>query len=118
MLFRSAKEWKEELSKITVPYGTTYRTEKKRLTVVGEIQFGNWALLEHDIQRLINATEQGISIDYYIYITATGNLAEKLSDGIVNYEKTSEFLEKNGKLLKVPMWLIGLDINQKEDETS
>ena len=71
-----AKEWKEELSKITVPYGTTYRTEKKRLTVVGEIQFGNWALLEHDIQRLINATEQGISIDYYIYITATGNLAE------------------------------------------
>jgi len=113
-----AKEWKEELSKITVPYGTTYRTEKKRLTVVGEIQFGNWALLEHDIQRLINATEQGISIDYYIYITATGNLAEKLSDGIVNYEKTSEFLEKNGKLLKVPMWLIGLDINQKEDETS
>ena len=103
--------------KITVPYGTTYKTERK-INCRRGIQFGNWALLEHDIQRLINATEQGISIDYYIYITATGNLAEKLSDGIVNYEKTSEFLEKNGKLLKVPMWLIGLDINQKEDETS
>ena len=80
----TSKEWKKELSKINTPYGEDCKTEKQRLTVVGEIQFGNWAMIEHDIQRLMDAEEQDVSIDYYIYITATGNLAQKLSDGIVN----------------------------------
>ena len=106
----TSKEWKKELSKINTPYGEDCKTEKQRLTVVGEIQFGNWAMIEHDIQRLMDAEEQDVSIDYYIYITATGNLAQKLSDGIVNYEKAASFFE-NHKLVKVPVWLIGLDLS-------
>lgn len=88
---KTSKEWKKELSKINTPYGEDCKTEKQRLTVVGEIQFGNWAMIVHDIQRLMDAEEQDVSIDYYIYITATGNLAQKLSDGIVNYEKLASF---------------------------
>ena len=37
----TSKEWKKELSKINTPYGEDCKTEKQRLTVVGEIQFGN-----------------------------------------------------------------------------
>lgn len=106
------KEWKQILSKMDTESGFNTNTEKKSFTVVGEIQFGNWALGEHDLFRLINSSIKS-SIDFYIYIAPTGNLTSKLSDGIVTYDKIIEAIVENSQLLSIPMWIIGLDLSQE-----
>lgn len=103
------KDWKSILSTFTTPPGQNAIAQKNSFTVVGEIQFGNWALGEHDLLRLINSSAKN-SIDFYIYITPTGTLASKLSDGIVTYNKIIQAISENAQLLSIPMWIIGLDI--------
>ncbi len=49
-------------------------------------------------------------IDLLIYITATGNINEYLSDGIVDFEMVSDILDQYSSILKVPIWLIGIDL--------
>ena len=80
-------------------------------TIVGEIQFGNWAMIYKDMFRLIRAkSSPGVSL--YIYITDTGELKEKLSDQIVNFKKArDEFLEFID-VIETPILLIGLDIER------
>lgn len=102
-------EWSSILSKIGGTPGENIIARKKSLTVVGELQFGNWALAKHDLLRLSNSFAEN-SIDYYVYITATGSLASKLSQGIVTYDKIVEAVQENIHILPVPMWIIGLDI--------
>lgn len=82
---------------------------KNYYTVVGEIQFGNWALVRHDLIRLLNSERDG-EIDFYIYITSTGTLESKLSEGTVTYDSVMEFLNENLRLIHTPMWIIGLDV--------
>lgn len=103
------KDWKTILSSITAIPGQNSIAKKPSFTVVGEIQFGNWALGEHDLLRLINLSVKN-SIDFYIYITPTGNLATKVSDGVVTYDKILQAISENSQLLSIPMWIIGLDI--------
>ena len=103
------KDWKTLLSTITTPPGQNTIAPKTSFTVVGEIQFGNWALGEHDLLRLINSSVKN-SIDFYIYITPTGTLATKVSDGVVTYDKIIQAITENSQLLSIPMWIIGLDI--------
>ena len=83
--------------------------EKRRLTVVGELQFGNWALVKHDLLRLLNCADE-VGIDYYIYIAATGRLLRMLSQGVVDFDRATEAVVENRRLLKTPMWVIGLDV--------
>lgn len=110
----TSKCWKEKISEIKGIVGEDYSiSSKKSLTLVGELQFGNWALGYYDLLRLINATET-VPIDYYIYVAATGKLEKCLSDGIVTYNKMLEIVKENQRIVKVPMWLIGIDI---DDET-
>ena len=78
------------------------------LTVVGELQFGNWALVNHDLLRLMNASNE-VTISLYIYITSTGDLTNKLSDNIVTFNKFKNTFEENKSIIKTPIWLIGLD---------
>ena len=100
--------WQWRIQRIGGVPGEPVHCDKTRLTVVGELQFGNWALVKHDLLRLLNASDT-VAIDYYIYITACGSLLAMLSDGVVSYQSTVEAIRENRRLLKIPMWIIGLD---------
>mgnify|MGYP000262373266 CR=1 FL=1 len=77
--------------------------------IVGEFQFGNWALAYRDFFKVLKANVQN-SIDCLIYIVPTGNLESMLSDGIVTFDKTTKILQEFTKVVSVPVWVIGLDI--------
>jgi len=77
--------------------------------IVGEIQFGNWALVYRDLFKVLKANVQN-SIDCLIYIVPTNDLELMLSDGIVTFDKTVKILEEFSKVISVPVWVIGLDI--------
>ena len=77
--------------------------------IVGEIQFGNWALAYRDFFKVLKANVQN-SIDCLVYIVPTGDLESMLSDGIVTYDKTVKILEEFAKVISVPVWVVGIDI--------
>jgi len=77
--------------------------------IVGEIQFGNWALAYRDFFKVLKADVQN-SIDCLVYVVPTGNLEYMLSDGIVTYDKTVKILKDFEKVISVPVWVIGLDM--------
>ncbi len=77
--------------------------------VVGEIQFGNWALVYRDFFKVLKANVQN-SIDCLVYVVPTGNLESLLSDGIVTYDKTVTILKDFEKVISVPVWVIGIDL--------
>lgn len=85
------------------------KSEKKEPLIVGEIQFGNWALAYRDFFKVLKADVQN-NIDCLIYIVPCGNLERYLSDGIVTYDKTVKIIEDFSKVINVPVWLIGIDI--------
>tara|TARA_B110000908_G_C10091409_1_gene374203 strand:+ start:45 stop:827 length:783 start_codon:yes stop_codon:yes gene_type:complete len=80
--------------------------------IVGEIQFGNWALAYRDFFKVLKANVQN-SVDCLVYIVPTGNLESMLSDGIVTFDKTKKILEDFSKVISVPVWVVGLDIKIK-----
>lgn len=77
--------------------------------IVGEIQFGNWALVYRDLFKVLKANVQN-SIDCLVYIVPTNDLEIMLSDGIVTFDKTVKILEEFSKVISVPVWVIGVDI--------
>jgi hypothetical protein len=77
--------------------------------IVGEIQFGNWALAYRDFFKVLKANVQN-SIDCLVYIVPTGELEKKLSDGIVTFDKTIKIIQDFEKVINVPVWLVGIDI--------
>jgi hypothetical protein len=80
--------------------------------IVGEIQFGNWALSYRDFFKVLKANVQN-SVDCLVYIVPTGNLESMLSDGIVTFDRIKKILTEFSKVITVPIWLIGLDIKIK-----
>ena len=84
-------------------------SEKDIPLILGEIQFGNWALSYRDFFKVLEANVQ-TSVDCLIYICPTGDLESMLSDGIVTFNKTKKILTEFAKVITVPIWLIGLDI--------
>lgn len=102
------KDWKKIVENIGGTPGENIIEQKQSFTIVGEIQFGNWALAEHDLFRLINSSMEN-SIDYYIYIAPTGTLAQKVSEGVVTYDKITKAVEENCQRFSTPTWIIGLD---------
>jgi hypothetical protein len=83
--------------------------EKKDPLIVGEIQFGNWALAYRDFFKVLKADVHN-NIDCLIYIVPCGDLERYLSDGIVTYDKTVKIIEAFAKVINVPVWLIGVDV--------
>ena len=77
--------------------------------ILGEIQFGNWALAYRDLFKILKANVQ-TSVDCLIYIVSTGELELMLSDGIVTFDKTKKIIEEFNKVVSVPIWLIGIDV--------
>ena len=106
----SKREWCKEIASLGGTLGKNINHHKNRYTIVDEIQFGNWALAEHDLLRLMGSAVDG-EIDYYIYITATGELEKKLSRGIVTFSKAVDLFKNNKRLFRTPVWVIGIDID-------
>lgn len=77
--------------------------------ILGEIQFGNWALAYRDLFKTLKANVQ-TNVDCLIYIVPAGRLCTKLSDGIVNFVLIKDILEEFSKVVTVPVWVLGLDI--------
>jgi len=77
-------------------------------TVLGEIQFGNWALAHRDIMKLLAAATE-TEIGLFVYIAADGRLAEMISQGTVSFEKTRDILQEYSSVVTVPTWLVGID---------
>lgn len=77
--------------------------------IIGEIQFGNWALAYRDFFKVLKANVQN-SIDCLVYVVPTGKLEAMLSDGIVTYDKSVKILEEFSKVISVPIWLVGIDL--------
>ena len=94
----------------SLPKGIDIEYPKTTPTIVGEIQFANWALVYYDLRKTIQM-EQFFDIDFLVYITAAGNLSRYISDGTVNFERTKEALEEFRNLVKFPVWLIGVDFD-------
>lgn len=102
----------EQLKKIDeIGKDIHFSEEERRHTplIVGEIQFGNWALAYRDFFKVLKANVQN-SVDCLVYIVPTGNLEKMLSDGIVTFDKTKKILDEFSKVISVPVWLIGLDV--------
>lgn len=90
--------------------GEDILTEKEAPTIIGELQFGNWALLYYDFFKAIHI-ERFMAIDALIYVVADGNLAGYISEGTVNFEKAKKAINQYKNLINVPIWLIGIDIH-------
>lgn len=78
--------------------------------IVGEIQFGNWALVYRDFFKVLKANVQN-NVDCLMYVVPTGKLESLLSDGIVTFEKTKKVIEEFEKVINVPVWLVGVDLD-------
>lgn len=108
------KEWKGKIEEIRVKVkmdNCDAEAEKVILTVVGELQFGNWALLYRDFFRLLEADDNP-GVDLYIYVTADDELSKLLSANTVSYGKADKFIGESLSLIKTPIWLIGLGIDR------
>lgn len=83
--------------------------------IVGEIQFGNWAMVYKDMFRLVAAINKNARINLYIYICADDNLSKYISEGTVKFEKAcNEFEENiNNHSINCPVVIIPLNIKIK-----
>jgi hypothetical protein len=89
-------------------FGIDLLAEKKSPIILGEIQFGNWALAYRDFFKVLKANVL-TNVDVLIYIVPDGKLQAHLSDGIVTFNNTLEIISEFAKVITVPIWLIGLD---------
>lgn len=65
-------------------YDFYYKIDKTH--IIGEIQFGNWALLYYDLFKIAQSMKRISGDILYIYIVATGSLRTYLSEGIVEID--------------------------------
>jgi hypothetical protein len=105
------KEFADKLiDRDNLGYNINYQKEiESSPLIVGEIQFGNWALAYRDFFKVLKANVQN-SIDCLVYVVPTGELEKKLSDGIVTFDKTLRIIQDFEKVINVPVWLVGIDI--------
>lgn len=89
--------------------GQDINFSKSKLTILGELQFGNWGLAYRDLFKLLQA-DTNSGVDLFVYVTAHNKLLSYASDNIVSYEYTIKILNEFSNLIKVPIWVIGLDI--------
>jgi hypothetical protein len=88
-------------------------------TVLGEIQFGNWALAYRDVGRILAVRQKFTDspVTLFVIITATGCLADLISEGTVNFDQSRRTLERVGPDLPVPTWLVGIDFDHGASST-
>lgn len=126
-IFQGDKVWETELNdrvdwkSIAEDLGLPAMSEKEGMdlptlkmspTIIGEIQFANWALAYYDMFKVLHLDNLA-GLDLFIYITATGDLNNYLSESNVNFTKVENILNKYSSILKVPIWLIGIDVKME-----
>lgn len=106
-------EWKGKINAIQskVAYNSDYAVDKEMLTVAGELQFGNWALIYRDLFRLLDA-DSDPGIDFYIYVAADEKLSGLLSANTVSYKQANDVISEYLSIIKTPIWLISLGIEE------
>lgn len=79
--------------------------------IIGEIQFGNWALLYYDLFKISQSMKRISGDILYIYIVAKGKLRTYLSEGIVEIlDSDSEFKTTfNSSKKKIEVIILRLD---------
>ena len=105
------KEWRGKIEAIQskTNYNEDYIVDKAILTVVGELQFGNWALIYRDLFRLLDA-DSDPGVDLYIYVAADDELSALLSANTVSFKKADAVISEYLSIIKTPIWLISLGI--------
>lgn len=93
----------------SIEQGVDINQPRQAPVILGEIQFGNWALLYYDFFKALSALDARV-LDLHIYICATGALQGLLSEGIVNFVDARDAMEQRANVLRFPIWLIGLDL--------
>ena len=90
--------------------------------IIGEIQFGNWAMVYKDMFRLVSAINKQAEIGLYIYIVAADNLKKLMSDGVVSlndaYRRFKENIENHNITKPVMIVPLDLDFNVNEYDFS
>lgn len=84
--------------------------------IIGEIQFGNWALVYYDFSKIMLTNlimkEKETKVSLFIYILATGKLTKRLSDGIVTITRTKKtfnsFFNAFERFLEFPIVVLKL----------
>lgn len=112
----SEEEWQDRLHQMesaTEP-NNDYHCDKTSLTIAGELQFGNWALLYRDLFRLLKAVDNP-GVDMYIYVAADDNLSSLLSKQTVSYSQAKRVIEEYNSIIKTPIWLIALGMETTEN---
>ena len=99
----------ENIDLCTDNKGQDVEIKKEIITVLGEIQFGNWGLVYRDLFKLLDA-DNNSGVDLFIYVTAHNSLLSAASDNIVSFDETNKILSEFSNLVKIPVWVIGLDI--------
>lgn len=80
--------------------------------IIGEIQFGNWAMVYKDMFRLVSAINKKAKIDLYVYVAADGNLKKLMSDGVVGFEDACKRFKENveNHNINKPVMILPLDV--------
>lgn len=108
--------WDEFLEKYKPSKDKDLQLDIAESSIVGEIQFGNWAMIYKDIFRLLRAKNSpGVEL-LYIYITDTGELNKLLSSQVVEYSKALKEFEENMDIIQTPILIIGLDIESYDKD--
>lgn len=107
--------WDEFLKKYKPSKDKDLQLDIAESSIVGEIQFGNWAMIYKDIFRLLRA-KNSPGVELYIYITDTGELNKLLSSQVVEYSKALKEFEENMDIIQTPILIIGLDIESYDKD--
>lgn len=107
------KQWERKIETIQsrIARNSDFVVDKEILTVVGELQFGNWALIYRDLFRLLDA-DSNPGIDLYIYIAADETLSKLLSANTVSFKQADNVIREYLSIIKTPIWLISLGIEK------
>ncbi|MDQ3690491.1 MAG: hypothetical protein M3406_10740 [Chloroflexota bacterium] len=89
--------------------GEDLESSREAPTILGEVQFGNWALAYRDMMKLL-AADAEIEVDLFVYVVADASLARLISTGTVNFEGSVQILRDFRSVLKVPTVVVGLDV--------
>ncbi len=86
--------------------------------LIGEIQFGNWAMVYKDMFRLVSAINKSAKIDMYIYVVADGDLLSLMSDQVVGLSDAIKRFKENTENHNInkPVMIVPLNLSSSVND--